>query len=323
MQDPAIPLTLKHHDLAFSCKGLQACSADDEDASTAYDSAQSSTESSTLFFADLGPEVTADDSATNWTKSPGWVFSFGDAEDATSEVEEEEVGAREEAEFSLDGRLATMKRWRGFHRQQETACIGPPGIAAAGVRCAARFGAPGIVSFTDEAVLPSPALLAPPGFNACAEEPATKESASLLHIDAGRLLETSPPWLEAQIRRLSSSALDTDTWEALLHPEPDDPRWQLLASVHCSGLIGFATYAFFEEVSECGRLIMSVQHVVVGPMHRGVGQGRRLLEELSAKACSVGAWGMKLYSKRSAVGFYERLGFQVIGPNHLMEKRLV
>mmetsp|Transcript_81645 Transcript_81645/g.134941 ORF Transcript_81645/g.134941 Transcript_81645/m.134941 type:complete len:93 (+) Transcript_81645:725-1003(+) len=62
---------------------------------------------------------------------------------------------------------------------------------------------------------------------------------------------------------------------------------------------------------------------VGGSEHRGTGQGRRLVEELSAKACSAGAWAVKLYSTRSAVGFYKRLGFQVIGPNQLMEKRLV
>ena len=37
------------------------------------------------------------------------------------ETDEEEPGAREEAEFSLDGRLAAIKHWRGFvsHRVEE------------------------------------------------------------------------------------------------------------------------------------------------------------------------------------------------------------
>merc|ERR1719155_415861 len=41
--------------------------------------------------------------------------AWSSQEESTEDGEdEEEEGAREEAEFSLDGRLATMKKWRRF-----------------------------------------------------------------------------------------------------------------------------------------------------------------------------------------------------------------
>lgn len=50
--------------------------------------------------------------------------------------DEEEVGAKEEAEFSLDGRLATIKRWRGFQalskERGDSAITAEPHVEAKG-----------------------------------------------------------------------------------------------------------------------------------------------------------------------------------------------
>lgn len=241
------------------------------------------------------------------------------ADDGENVDEEEETGACEEAEFSLDGRLATIKRWRSFRRQQDAMSQFPPGQ----LQSPAALAPPGFDTRAEESAPPRFAgALAPPGFSNSTQDTSTWESPASLHVDVGRLVETAPPWLEVQIRELSLAALQVDAWQALLHPEPDDPQWQLLALVCCRGLVGFGTYALFEEVGKHGNLVMSVHHVVVASTHRGRGCGRRIVAELQAKAKSAGAWAVKLYSTPSAVRFYEHLGFKVVGPNQLMELHL-
>jgi len=140
-----------------------------------------------------------------------------------------------------------------------------------------------------------------------------------LNIPASTLKEAAPAWLQQAIKTLSIEALEADAWDALCNPDPEDPEWNLLALVGPGGLVGFCTFAFFEEGPG---VIMSVHHLVIAHSCRGVGFGRILLADLLHQAREHGAWAVKLYSKSDAVGFYEKEGFELAGPNFLMELRL-
>mmetsp|Transcript_54008 Transcript_54008/g.96721 ORF Transcript_54008/g.96721 Transcript_54008/m.96721 type:complete len:245 (+) Transcript_54008:62-796(+) len=160
----------------------------------------------------------------------------------------------------------------------------------------------------------APPGLAPPGLK---QGPAIRTPRMLI-IGASALL-IAPNWLKEEIQQLSLSSLEVDAWQQLLEPDPEDPEWQLLSLVDGSGLLGFCTYAFFEEGP--GQ-IMSVHHVVISQACRGMGWGRKLLADLLRRAEDAGAWAVKLFSRSEAVGFYEKEGFSVVGSNLLMEKRL-
>lgn len=228
--------------------------------------------------------------------------------------DEQEEGADEESEFSLDGRLATMKRWRAYRAK---------------------------VAHTSTTTEPKPGFLprGPPGFAPAHHEVASANSGSscqggcmqpeqchlnpaslnIMRVEASRLMETGMPWLQQQIRSLSMDALKVDAWEALANPLPEDPEWQLLALVGCGSFVGFGTYAFFDEGLGT---VMSVHHLAIAETCRGMGCGRKLLQDLSCRAQAHGAWAIKLHSRPEAVKFYERAGFSEVGANHLMELRL-
>merc|ERR1719162_2219228 len=72
--------------------------------------------------------------------------SFGDQLDDDGlahedESDEEEAGAQEESEFSLDGRLASIKRWRRFQALQRETGTGSP-MAARSIAPASVCGTP-------------------------------------------------------------------------------------------------------------------------------------------------------------------------------------
>lgn len=244
---------------------------------------------------------------------------------------EEEEGAREEAEFSLDGRLANMKRWRRFKALRGETVSGSE-VQTDQISAPAPSRSLGSI-FGPQGALKLPP---PPGLCGASDTEADTQSApqvstpqeldfKLLNIDGSLLLQTQMPELVEQIRVLSQQALGVDTWEALLNPEPGDPEWQLLALVGPGFLAGFSKYAFFQEDCNDGSegTIMSIHHVVVDEALRGMGHGRTMLVDLLNRAQAANAWAIKLYSTPAAVGFYERLGFQIIGPDRLMEKRLL
>lgn len=242
---------------------------------------------------------------------------------------EEEEGAREEAEFSLDGRISSMKRWRRFQALRGATCSGSEvqkdKISAPCRSLSSIFGLQGAVK-----------LPPPPGL--CGDSDAAADSQShsqssapneldfkLLNIDESLLMQARMPELVEQIRLLSQRALGVDTWDAFLNPEPGDPEWQMLALVGKDYLAGFSKYAFFKEDCNDGSegTIMSIHHVVVDEAVRGMGHGRTMLIDLVNRARTVDAWAIKLYSTPAAVGFYERMGFELIGPDRLMEKSLL
>ena len=203
------------------------------------------------------------------------VDCLDEVEEDTLEVQnEEEAGASEEAEFSLDGRLASLKRWRSFRARylplaedlsprvvaasMEVPCIGTrmqvstpytetaeeaterAGTAIAGPLTSVEptLSMPGLPpSQHSPTNIDSwqglvPEISPPPGIM----PPAPVSSAdvfipTLLKVDVSLLLDTALPGLEGQIRNLSQNSLGVDTWETLLHPEPGDPEWQLVALV--------------------------------------------------------------------------------------------
>jgi len=244
--------------------------------------------------------------------------------------DEEEEGADEEAEFSLDGRLATIKRWRAFRAREAQAnaqdlindcedqsmlvsspnaflpCT-PPGLLSTSSPTP-TLGPPGLLEANDEAEAAS-ALR-------CHLEVG---SLGIIRIEASRLMDSGVLWLEQQIRVLSREALGVDAWEQLANPSPDDPEWQLLALVGKGCIVGFCTYAFFEEGPGS---IMSVHHLLISEHYRGMGCGHKLVMDLFQRAQDVNAWAVKLYSRLDAIEFYKKFGFSSVGTDDLMEYRL-
>lgn len=263
------------------------------------------------------------------------------------EQDEEEEGTDEENEFSLDGRLATMKRWRAYRAKMADSIvdIDQPLVASAPYMMSSSLEdssedeeqhetqAFGSIDNCEgsgrdcQATVPCrpPGLMShcPPGLNAC--EPQSRvsicpESISFMKVEAKRLVEAPVPWLEREIRCLSMEALGEDIWDVLAKPLPEDPDWQLLALMSAGRLVGFCTYAFFDDEVGC---VMSVHHLAIAMNCRGSGCGRRLITSLQQRAQADNAWAIKLHSKPEAIGFYERMGFSLVGPNDLMELHLL
>lgn len=76
--------------------------------------------------------------------------------------------------------------------------------------------------------------------------------------------------------------------------------------------------------------IAKIERVAVVPSYRGTGLGRMLMDTLEAEARQAGFRTAKLNAQTHAQGFYERMGYQPLGPvfveagiEHIaMEKRL-
>eukprot|EP00930_Biecheleria_cincta_P038822 TRINITY_DN2668_c0_g1_i1.p1 TRINITY_DN2668_c0_g1~~TRINITY_DN2668_c0_g1_i1.p1 ORF type:complete len:336 (+),score=58.39 TRINITY_DN2668_c0_g1_i1:57-1064(+) len=268
-------------------------------------------------------------------------IGFGTTErEDTDQSTQEDSG--EEAEFSLDARLLSKKRWRSFRQCNSSypasRCDVPPGLAAPVLASppglvqdapglhppSAPASPPGLVQDAPCLRPPSAPGLKPSIVNREASRAPAEPTLPLplatraLKIPASTLM-AAPAWLQQAIKKLSLDALEVDAWEALCNPDPEDPEWNLLVLVGPGGLVGFCTFAFFAEGPG---IIMSVHHLVIAHSCRGVGFGRTLLTDLLHQACEHGAWAVKLYSKSDAVGFYEKEGFNLAGPNFLMELRL-
>ncbi|WP_310398122.1 GNAT family N-acetyltransferase [Hymenobacter sp.] len=61
-----------------------------------------------------------------------------------------------------------------------------------------------------------------------------------------------------------------------------------------------------------------IRFMAVAPHAAGTGLGRRVLEHLEAQARAAGLAEILLHARESAVGFYTRLGYAVVGPSHTL-----
>ena len=67
-----------------------------------------------------------------------------------------------------------------------------------------------------------------------------------------------------------------------------------------------ATARFFEKSKNC----VIIGRVVVLPEYRGLGMGRKVLQEAEDWICELGYREIKVDSRTVAVGFYEKNGYQ-------------
>ena len=56
-----------------------------------------------------------------------------------------------------------------------------------------------------------------------------------------------------------------------------------------------------------------IRQMVVSPIHQRKGLGKRLMNELEANLRSRGFANLVLHARTSAVGFYETLGYMIVG----------
>ena len=65
-----------------------------------------------------------------------------------------------------------------------------------------------------------------------------------------------------------------------------------------------------------------IRYMAVTATAQGQGLGRQIVERLEEIACQRGATSIVLNSRDSAAGFYERLGYEVVGPGPLLFGRI-
>ncbi len=61
-----------------------------------------------------------------------------------------------------------------------------------------------------------------------------------------------------------------------------------------------------------------IRFMAVAPVAAGTGAGRQVVAYLEARARAVGIGEIVLHSREAAVGFYQKLGYAVVGPSHLL-----
>ena len=61
-----------------------------------------------------------------------------------------------------------------------------------------------------------------------------------------------------------------------------------------------------------------IRFMAVAPEAAGTGAGRRVVHYLEAQAQAVSITEIVLHSREAAVGFYEKLGYAVVGPSHTL-----
>jgi GNAT superfamily N-acetyltransferase len=72
------------------------------------------------------------------------------------------------------------------------------------------------------------------------------------------------------------------------------------------------------RLSPAGPGQAQVRYMAVAPDWQGHGAGRQLLEHLEAKARQLGYPECVLHARELAVPFYERLGYAVVAPSHVL-----
>ena len=119
--------------------------------------------------------------------------------------------------------------------------------------------------------------------------------------------------LEALHRR-SSDVWDEDRAYLKAHPDAIEPPHQAIVegrvrvAVDAAGrCIGFSVVILVED-GTC-----ELDDLFVEPDSMGAGVGRLLVEDVAARATAAGANRVNVTANPRAVGFYERLGFQVTG----------
>jgi len=61
-----------------------------------------------------------------------------------------------------------------------------------------------------------------------------------------------------------------------------------------------------------------IRFMAVAPGAAGTGAGRRVVAYLQEQARAVGITEIVLHSREAAVGFYEKLGYAVVEPSHVL-----
>ena len=61
-----------------------------------------------------------------------------------------------------------------------------------------------------------------------------------------------------------------------------------------------------------------LRFMAVAPAVAGTGAGRRVVHYLEEQAQAAGIREIVLHAREAAVGFYERLGYAVVAPSHLL-----
>ena len=61
-----------------------------------------------------------------------------------------------------------------------------------------------------------------------------------------------------------------------------------------------------------------IRFMAVAPEAAGTGLGQRVMAHLEAQARTAGLREIVLHSRETAVGFYEKLGYAVVEPSHLL-----
>ena len=61
-----------------------------------------------------------------------------------------------------------------------------------------------------------------------------------------------------------------------------------------------------------------IRFMAVAPEAAGTGLGQRVVAYLEAQARTVGLREIVLHAREAAVGFYEKLGYAVVEPSHLL-----
>jgi ribosomal protein S18 acetylase RimI-like enzyme len=61
-----------------------------------------------------------------------------------------------------------------------------------------------------------------------------------------------------------------------------------------------------------------IRFMAVAPKMAGRGLGQRVVEYLEAQARAAGLTEIVLHSRETAVGFYEKLGYAVVEPSHVL-----
>ncbi len=119
--------------------------------------------------------------------------------------------------------------------------------------------------------------------------------------------------LEALHRR-SSDYWDEDRARLAAHPDAIEPPRQAIAegrvriAVDVAGRrLGFSVILPIEDGS------CELDDLFVEPDSMGLGIGRLLVEDVATRAAAAGAIRVNVIANPRAVGFYQRLGFQITG----------
>jgi GNAT superfamily N-acetyltransferase len=107
--------------------------------------------------------------------------------------------------------------------------------------------------------------------------------------------------------------------EHLVFPEDDRPGAFHLGGwlVHGGPLVAVASFSPEPTPHRPGRRAARLRGMVTEPGNQGQGLGRGLLEEALRRLRAGGIEVLWANARDSAIGFYERLGFEVIGEGFL------